>query len=1143
MTAQYTAYCGLIPVAEVIELIRRHFGRVADQYAETRTNEPVATLALNLNAQGHVVGEPFISSLPWAVGRVLSTKSHQALDFTGFFGKGHLAEIMQAELREDMERLLLVAAEEPEQEDAHDGSSDADGQKEVQLTPLTMSAVKTLCARIYARCDWQPAEPAEALRLQVRIVSAKKAEKDDSSSDLLNSFYVEDLINLRNEIEDNNYGAALGTFLTGQLHAGRVDIRAEGDLTVSHGVMPTMMPLGCWPSDHGLVRAQQFSVNTIMRRLRDETGIFSVNGPPGTGKTTLLRDIVAAVVVERAKAMSEFSTPLDAFKTQIPAEGWKFGKLWKLDPSLCQSGIVVASSNNGAVENITKELPACAALPKGHPLRYFSELSDSIAAAPTAKERNQGATWGLIAAVMGNKTNRTSFFQRLRWSSKAKSSDTPPPLVSLWDLMEDVERPPMPWHVAVSNFKNALNEATNAQARMQQIAEACNQKCHYGGEIARLRDEHAVQLRQAELAQADCRRARDSAIQAEQRFTDAKKIFDACTEWQLKSAHSQKKASELAGKQYQGLDDEFDRHDLHRRHAADTKEVAQRILAGVESRKPGLMARVLSFGKKTDDWHQDGRAAGADLKRAHAALIEAELALQGIKSRIGSRDKLLSESRRLRKELSDAVQQCDALGIMNPETMAIDGIGIAALREGKIGSDQRLKQMETALGKAQSQLEAINSTLRGHEQSLRRAQGALDEFNVTADQEQQWRSIGIPEEELQRNAPWSDDAFFTARKQLFASAMQMHESFIAHSWSRIKNNLAALEALNKGDLAPQAIQGGVSQLWDSLFLLVPVISTAFASFPRMFAGWGRESIGWLLIDEAGQATPQAAAGAIWRSRRVVVVGDPQQLEPVVSLPAEIIVPLMDRCQAPHVYDPTVSSVQVLADLRNDLGTYIGRDENAKWVGSPLRVHRRCLDPMFSVANAIAYDKMMVYGTEPDPRSQWFGDSCWIDVPAIRRNGNCVPEQIRMAAEMVAQFKRHYGLKADGKFNIYVITPFRDVNKALYEGLRSGAQKQDDLNGLHGTVHTFQGKEADVVILVLGGTPGSISAFAASKPNLLNVALTRAKKRIYVIGSSADWGGAPYFSTLHRQLRTVQQVPEIIPPQASQTGNPNFATTS
>jgi stage III sporulation protein SpoIIIAA len=43
------------------------------------------------------------------------------------------------------------------------------------------------------------------------------------------------------------------------------------------------------------------------------TNLFPVNGPPGTGKTTLLRDVVAALVVRRAEAMCIFDEPEGAF--------------------------------------------------------------------------------------------------------------------------------------------------------------------------------------------------------------------------------------------------------------------------------------------------------------------------------------------------------------------------------------------------------------------------------------------------------------------------------------------------------------------------------------------------------------------------------------------------------------------------------------------------------------------------------------------------------------------------------------------------------------------------------------------------------------------------------------------------------------
>ncbi|EDX26390.1 DEAD/DEAH box helicase, partial [Streptomyces sp. Mg1] len=370
--------------------------------------------------------------------------------------------------------------------------------------------------------------------------------------------------------------------------------------------------------------------------------------------------------------------------------------------------------------------------------------------------------------------------------------------------------------------------------------------------------------------------------------------------------------------------------------------------------------------------------------------------------------------------------------------------------------------------------------------------------------------------------PVSDEAWSTARSDLFLRALDLHRAFVAGAAKKVRGNLQVLMELMAGTNGAVPDEE-VAHAWQTLFLLVPVVSTTFSSVGSMFARLGRESIGWVLVDEAGQATPQAAAGALWRARRAVLVGDPLQLEPVVTMPGALQRRLLRAYGVDEHWLPSATSAQAVADRTNRYGTYLPAPDTGDehvWVGSPLRVHRRCEEPMFTVSNEVAYGGLMVHGTEhkafPDAERDGLLPSRWLATDDPSRPSDAPwGERDRRAFEFVLDHLRRQGV---GVERVRVIAPFRALVAECQKICRGRDGWTSDLiEERCATVHRAQGKEADVVVLVLGGGRPGARDWAARTPHLLNVAASRAKRRLYVIGERGLWAPLPHFDVLASEL--------------------------
>ncbi len=306
----------------------------------------------------------------------------------------------------------------------------------------------------------------------------------------------------------------------------------------------------------------------------------------------------------------------------------------------------------------------------------------------------------------------------------------------------------------------------------------------------------------------------------------------------------------------------------------------------------------------------------------------------------------------------------------------------------------------------------------------------------------------------------------------------------------------------------------------NMSMLAPCFVMTFYQLPKFSLAYdnGKEhfmynEIDLLIVDEAGQVTPEIAACSFSLAKRAVVVGDVHQIEPVWNINQSLDVSLaLSNCVIETIEDfdrlrelglnTSESSVMRVACKSSKYEKYKER-------GLFLSEHRRCYDEIIDYCNKLVYKGNLepMRGKASNDKKNRINRLLILPFGHIQVDSNHSSKKAgsrynKVEAEAIAGWiNRNFNdicnaYKGENQESLIgIITPFKMQVGIIKRALSPAVKKYVDV----GTVHTFQGGERKIIIMstVYGKKDGCF--FIDANKSLLNVAVSRAKDSFIIMG--------------------------------------------
>ena len=291
----------------------------------------------------------------------------------------------------------------------------------------------------------------------------------------------------------------------------------------------------------------------------------------------------------------------------------------------------------------------------------------------------------------------------------------------------------------------------------------------------------------------------------------------------------------------------------------------------------------------------------------------------------------------------------------------------------------------------------------------------------------------------------------------------------------------------------------------------------------------------LIIDEAGQTTPEVAAPSFSLAKKALVVGDVDQIEPIWNISAATDISNLKTytlCTSQKDYDEIwlkngllASSGSVMKVAQNQCRYHQFKTLQR---GLYLTEHRRCYNEIIDYCNTLVYKGILepLRGNAPDttdptdkPPYPWSTmsffhiDSTSEQYGSSRRNTAEADRIVEWLAEQkwnIHSYAKQHNKSMNTKDAMHIlqqsvgiITPFKAQARLITRKLEEAQLGTVTA----GTIHSFQGAERLIIVFssVYGVSDINASKFYDAGNNMLNVAVSRAQNVFIVFGHAKSFG--------------------------------------